>query len=271
MSGDGGDELFCGYNRYLHSKRIWNSVKVVPPLLCRWISKGLSAVSPGTWDRLLSHVPGRLPRMGYKLQKLAESLESRSLEEVYRRLVSYWPEPEQLVFSSREPEAFFHPDFTLGETADFIDRMCFWDQVAYLPDDNLTKMDRASMSVGLETRAPLLDHRVVAFSWRLGNQLKVAGGKSKWILRQLLYRYVPKALIERPKMGFSVPVGEWLRGPLTEWASDLLSETLLSRQGILNPSMVQQTWQDHLTGRVEGQNRLWAVLMFQAWYQAFEG
>jgi asparagine synthase (glutamine-hydrolysing) len=208
--------------------------------------------------------------MGYKLHKLADGIRANSLIDVYRGLISYWNDPAKLVLSSTEPSSFFGQDFMLEPGADFLDQMFYWDQIAYLPDDNLTKMDRASMRVGLESRAPLLDHRVVEFSWQLDKKLKIRKNQSKWLLRQVLYKYVPKHLIERPKMGFSVPIGVWLRGPLRDWGEHLLNESTLRSQGFLDSKLVRNAWHDHLSGRIEGQNGLWAVLMFQAWYEAYE-
>ncbi len=270
LSGDGGDELFSGYNRYLHSHRIWKAIRHLPSSLRGTASRAIQAVSPGTWDRLLEHLPGRLPRIGYKLHKLADGMQASSLQEVYRGLISYWHDPTRLVCSSVEPRSTYDSFDDAHSRDGFLSQMLYWDQMAYLPDDNLTKMDRASMSVGLETRAPLLDHRVVELSWRLSNDLKIRKGRSKWLLRQVLYKYVPKKLIERPKMGFSVPVGEWLRGPLRDWGSDLLDITAIRGQGILDSQMITKIWDDHLAGRVEGQNALWPVLMFQSWYKTFE-
>ncbi len=268
MSGDGGDELFCGYNRYMFSKRIWKLVERLPGPIRRSIGSALGALSPTTWERVLKHVPGRPPRVGYKLHRLADAVQSESLVDVYKRLISYWPQPERLVTSSVEPTAFFGDENRLAPPATFVDQMCFWDQIAYLPDDNLAKMDRASMSVGLESRAPLLDHNVVSLAWQLDNGLKIQNGASKWILRQVLYRHVPRELIERPKMGFSVPVGEWLRGPLKEWSGDLLNRDSLVRQGFFDADLVQETWNRHISGRRDEQNALWAVLMFQAWHNS---
>ena len=271
LSGDGGDELFCGYNRYLHCDRIWRAIRRLPFFVRSGVSRGIRSVAPGTWDTLLRRLPGTLPRMGYKLHKLADGIYANNIREVYQGLISYWREPTLLVQSSVEPLSTYDTSCDDSDAKAFLNQMLYWDQMAYLPDDNLTKMDRASMSVGLETRAPLLDHRIVELSWRLGNHLKIREGQSKWLLRQVLYKYVPKQLIERPKMGFSVPVGEWLRGPLRDWAEDLLNVKTMDAQGILDPRMVSEVWEDHLSGTIEGQNALWPVLMFQSWYKTFEG
>ena len=270
MSGDGGDELFLGYNRYLHSDSIWRILRHLPALLRPMASRGLSLLSPGAWDAVFRFFPGRPPRMGYKLQKLSDALNARDLTDVYRRLISYWPSPQAVVPGSREPVAFFAESERLGEPASFMEQMAYWDQLAYLPDDNLAKVDRASMSVSLETRAPLLDKQVIEYSWRVNRTLKVRQKKSKWLLRQILYRHVPASLVERPKMGFSVPVGQWLRGPLREWAGDLLSAASLNRHGYLDPEPLQRIWNAHAQGHREYQNQLWAALMLQSWLDSLD-
>ncbi|WP_405230014.1 asparagine synthase (glutamine-hydrolyzing) [Lentisalinibacter sediminis] len=267
MSGDGGDELFCGYNRYLHSNRIWNAARLVPQSLRRTLSAGIKSLSPSQWDQVSKLIPGHLPRTGYKLHRLADAIEANGIDDVYKRLISYWLDPSSLVLSSKEPPSFFRDNNRLGRDANFIDQMLFWDQLAYLPDDNLTKMDRASMSVGLETRAPLLDHRIVSFAWSIDQHMKVRNGSSKWLLRKVLYNHVPRDIIDRPKMGFSVPIGEWLRGPLKDWASDLLDSSTLRRQSFLDVDLVTEEWQAHQSGRRDLQNSLWSVLTFQAWLQ----
>lgn len=270
LSGDGGDELFCGYNRYLHSNRIWRGIKWFPFSIRRGLSNAIRSVSPKRWDAFFNYLPGRLPRMGYKMHKLSDGIRANNVKEVYKGLISYWHDPSSLVKDSVEPLSTFDRSLDTHGDNSILDQMIYWDQMAYLPDDNLTKMDRASMSVGLETRAPLLDHRIVEFSWQLSNSLKIRDNQSKWLLRQLLYKYVPKHLIERPKMGFSVPIGQWLRGSLREWSEDLLDSAALKKQGLLDAEMVSKVWHDHLSGKIEGQNSLWAVLMFQSWYRTFE-
>jgi len=184
-----------------------------------------------------------------------------------RRLISHWDNPESLVLNSVEPKGVVWDTKVRDLVPDFIDRMRYLDLLTYLPDDILTKVDRASMAASLEARVPLLDHRVVEFSWRLPMHFKVRDGQGKWLLRQVLYKYVPKEMVERPKMGFGVPIDKWLRGPLRDWAENLLDENRLREQGYLNPCLVREKWQEHLSGTRNWQYHLWNVLMFQAWHE----
>ena len=184
---------------------------------------------------------------------------------LYRRLISHWEDPEQLVLDAREQKGIVWDESVAERIPDFMERMQFLDTLTYLPDDILTKVDRSSMAVSLEARVPILDHRVVELAWRLPRHMKIRDGKSKWALRQVLYRHVPENLIERPKMGFGVPIHEWLRGSLRPWAEDLLGESELRADGILDASMVREKWREHLSGHRNWQYHLWDVLMFQAW------
>lgn len=185
--------------------------------------------------------------------------------DLYRRILSLWSNPNQLVLGGREAKGrLWEPGITRGLLPD-IEAPQFLDTLTYLPDDILTKVDRASMAVALEARVPLIDYRVVEFSWRLPMNMKVRDGRGKWILRQVLSRYVPNQLIDRPKMGFGVPMGEWLRGPLREWAEDLLEESSLAQQGLLDVGLVRQTWREHVTGQHDWPDRLWSILSLQSW------
>jgi asparagine synthase (glutamine-hydrolysing) len=266
LSGDGGDELFAGYNRYQLSQQFWGALSKMPRSLRNGAAAALTAITPDRWTSLLSALPSRLrpPQAGDKVHKFASVLKLDGANAIYRRLVSHW-EPSEIMPQAHEPRSILDDEKLPKEFPQLMDRMQFLDLVTYLPDDILTKVDRASMAVALEARVPLLDHRVVEFSWRLPREAKVRGTTSKWLLRQVLYRHVPPALIERPKMGFSIPLGEWLRGPLRDWAETLLNEQRLREAGLLNHALVRRFWQEHIDGRRNWQYQLWNVLMLEAW------
>ncbi len=271
LSGDGGDELFGGYNRYFWGRSIWRALGGLPTWSRRWLARGLTVVPPAGWDRLagaLAGLPGgrRLPpRLGDQLHKIADVIDVRRSDEMYRRLVSQWPRPEAVVVDGDEPPTWLTGAQPEPAIDDFVSRMMYLDTVGYLPDDILCKVDRAAMSASLETRVPMLDHELVALAWRLPLRQKVRGREGKWLLRRVLYRHVPRELIERPKMGFGVPVGDWLRGPLRDWAEALLDEGRLRDEGWFDPAVVGRCWREHLDGRRNWAYRLWTVLMFQAW------
>jgi asparagine synthase (glutamine-hydrolysing) len=274
LSGDGGDELFGGYNRHFWGRDLWRRLGPVPPGFRRLAARGMTAWSPQRWDEVFERVrpllPGALKEeaSGSKVHKLADVLAVSSPEEMYSRFRSRWLTPAQVVLNAAEPRNLLNDESQWAKLDDFTQRMMFLDLVSYLPDDNLVKLDRASMGVSLESRVPFLDHRVVAFAWKLPLELKIRDGQGKWILRQVLYRYVPEALIERPKVGFGVPIDSWLRGPLREWAEALLDEDRLRREGFFDPRPIRMMWEEHLSGRKNQQNPLWNVLMFQAWLEA---
>jgi asparagine synthase (glutamine-hydrolysing) len=265
LSGDGGDELFAGYNRYQLTQRFWRSLSVLPRGVRRAIAAGLRSISPEVWSRLLSVIPTQLPaQVGDKLHKFASVLSLPDGDAVYRRLLTHW-EPDQVMQGAEEPKGIIWDATLAKDMPNLLDRMQFLDLVTYLPDDILTKVDRASMAVALEARVPIIDHRVVEFAWRLPRSVKIRGGQSKWLLRQVLYRYVPPRLIERPKMGFGIPLDEWLRGPLRDWAEGLLSEHRLRDGGFFDTAQVRRYWVEHLSGHRNWQYLLWDVLMFEAW------
>jgi asparagine synthase (glutamine-hydrolysing) len=262
LSGDGGDELFAGYNRH----RFARALSKVPAGLGQVLGCGLNLAGPALWDRLFRLLPARKrPGLaGDKMQKMAFLLGQGS-EGAYRSLVSAWDEPESIVRGASEPKGAIFDAALARALPDALARMQYLDTLTYLPDDILTKVDRASMAVALEVRVPMLDHRLVEFSWRLPSRFKLRGGQGKWLLRQVLYRHVPKELVERPKAGFAVPISNWLRGPLRDWAEELLSERRLGDGGLLNPAPIRLRWREHLEGRRDWHASLWAVLMFQAW------
>ena len=267
LSGDAGDELFCGYNRYQLTAKLWRIIRAFPSLLRRSLGRGITSISPETWRKLAERIPiaGRFNNFADKLHKGAGILGSESVDELYLGLVSHWGDPALVVIRGKELPTFLGGNAPAFAELDVVPRMMALDMLTYLPDDILTKVDRAAMGVSLESRIPFLEHRVVEFAWRLPQAYKLRGGQTKWVLRQVLYRYVPQSLIERPKMGFGVPIGSWLRGPLRDWAEDLLDERRLLREGYFYTAPIRQKWDEHLSGKRNWQYHLWDVLMFQAW------
>lgn len=237
-------------------------------------AKTLTSLSPKTWDDIFQSldclIPKRLKQTmpGEKIYKLAEILSVRTQEDLYKRLVSAWQNPASIVIDGQEQNTLLTNTVQQTSLPHFLDRMMLLDTVSYLPDDILVKVDRASMGVSLESRAPFLNHHVVAFAWQLPIAMKVRNRQGKWLLRQVLYRYVPKGLIERPKMGFGIPIGTFLRGALRPWAEELLDEKRLQKEGFFHTGTVRERWLEHLSGRRNWQYDLWAVLMFQLWLEA---
>jgi asparagine synthase (glutamine-hydrolysing) len=273
LSGDGGDELFGGYNRHVLARLLGARPNRAQAALFRAAGRTLRILSPPRWDavaRGVAKVPGarsgRLAHVsGEKVHRLARALEALG-GDGYPALVSLWPHPEQVVRGAHgvtDPRIAGVADGVPSEA----ERFMLLDTVSYLPDDILAKVDRASMAVGLETRAPLLSHELFEVAWSLPLGMRIRGGRGKWALRNLLTRYVPVELFERPKAGFAVPLGEWLRGPLREWAEALLDETRLAREGLFHPEPIHRKWRDHLSGNRDWSAQLWVILMFQAWLQ----
>ncbi len=273
LTGDAGDELFGGYNRYVLSQKFWRALSRVPTGPRRLAGRSIASLSPHAWNQLAGPLQRLLlgtmaqADVGEKLHKAAGTMASRTPAELYLRLSSQWPDPSLLIADAIEPPTVLTDGSRQPQTDNFVHQMMALDLLTYLPDDILCKVDRAAMAVSLETRIPFLDHRVVEFAWSLPLAYKLRGGVGKWPLRQVLERYVPRQLIERPKMGFGIPIVSWLRGPLRDWAEDLLSEGRLRQDGTFNPGPIRAKWKEHLSGRRNWQHQLWTVLMYQAWSQ----
>jgi asparagine synthase (glutamine-hydrolysing) len=270
LSGDAGDELFGGYNRYLWSRRIWKRIGWIPPFL-RNVAAGTMQMMPAeVLDGFGRTLPGSMGivRLGDKVHKLSQRLHgAESLDDLYRHLVVDWPDDAVLVRGAQNTSTMLDNRELARGIGLAEERMMLWDSLTYLPDDILTKVDRAAMGVSLETRVPFLDHRVAELAWRLPLDMKIRNGEGKWALRQVLCRYVPKELIERPKAGFSIPIGQWLRGPLRDWAEALLSKQRLEKEGYFYSQTVREAWQQHVSGRYDFTGRLWSILMFQVWFE----
>jgi asparagine synthase (glutamine-hydrolysing) len=272
LSGDGGDELFGGYNRHIVGPKLWCGMQAMPVGLRGLVGQAIRKISPASWDRLGHALPKALkqPTLGDKLHKLASLSGVTSVEDLYTWLAAVERSPEALLVP-REVDAVVARGTWAEKEMSFLrregiaERMMFNDTVAYLTDDILCKVDRAAMAVGLETRVPLLDHRLAEFALQLPQHMKIRSGQGKWLLRQVLNKYVPAALIDRPKQGFGVPIDSWLRGPLREWAQALLDPSRLQNEGLFNEAIVSKRWTEHLTGHKNWQYWLWSILMFQAW------
>ena len=269
LSGDGGDECFAGYTRYHWIDRVAKWTGALPKPLLRCAGVALQSLSTQAWDAILSPIPHRLrpAHVGDKIHKGAALLALGHADDMYRAVVAQWPEPGRVMPGFAEIGSAVTDPSLANDIPDQIARLRYFDMMQYLPDDILTKVDRASMAVSLEVRVPLLDHRVVEYSWRLPRAQLSHGLQGKKILRNILRRHVPAALFERPKMGFGIPLGDWIRGPLREWTADLLSERALSVSGLFDFAFVRQRLHEHQTGRRNWQYALWTILMFQAWYR----
>jgi len=270
LSGDGGDELFGGYNRYLFIPHIWKCIRRLPTSVRAAVAASLRAISPSKIDsmsRVLQPIVPKMLRLGApgdRAQKLADILTSESAEALFWHVLSHWENPTEVVLNSREAGTV-RQSIAESQGSAIEEVMMLTDLMNYLPDDVLTKVDRASMAVSLEARVPFLDHRVVEFSLKLPLHFKIRGGSSKWILREVLHKYVPPEIVRRPKMGFGVPIDRWLRGPLREWAEDLLSVKSLAQHGLLNVELIRRKWREHLAHVRNWQYLLWDVLIFQFW------
>ena len=276
LSGDGGDELFGGYNRYFWGPRIWDRFAPLPHPLRRGLGMAMRAIPMPTWNAVglaysrlrpgsggISALGDKAHRLGYRLQTVKTS------DDLYRSLVSEWSlDSGVLKGISKQPPSQLDDPLPKFGADDSAMRMMVQDMRSYLPDDILCKVDRAAMGISLETRTPFLDPDVIALATRLPMGMKIRNGQGKWALRQVLYQHVPREIIDRPKAGFAIPIGLWLRGPLRDWAEDLLLPQRLADDGLFNPEIIRQTWLEHLSGRRDWTSRLWAILMFQAWKAA---
>jgi len=273
LSGDGGDELFAGYNRYMAARKVWGPVQRLPAFTRHAAAGLLRALPPATWDKLFEWARPVLPKRfqlsmpGEKARKLADVLTLSDGHAFYRQLTSHWTDPASIVIGATEPQTLLTNAAAWPKTDSLEHAMMAMDAQTYMADDILTKVDRAAMATSLETRVPMLDHRVVELAWRMPLNFKIRDGQGKWLLRQVLYRHVPKDLIERPKMGFGVPLDSWLRGPLQDWAEALLDENRLRKEGYFRPEPIRNMWTQHLSGKQNWQYHLWSVLMFQAWLE----
>ena len=279
LSGDAGDELFGGYNRYFWAPRIWNKVSWMPYYLRNIFAANLGNVSENNWERTQTFINSvqkglkGIDRLGEKAHKLSETLVNvRNIEDLYFNLLSVHHDPSKIVidttdydYSIKDLSGVSPKDLGIKDSPS---RMMYWDVLNYLPDDILCKVDRAAMANSLETRIPFLDPGVVDVSLRLPLNMKIRDNEGKWALRQILYKHVPKELIERPKTGFSIPLGLWLRGPLRDWAESLLDEQRLRDEGYFYPDMVRKLWLEHINGKKDWGTKLWSILMFQSWYEA---
>ena len=275
LSGDGGDELFGGYNRHSWTMLLWNKMRYVPKGMRRQAANILMLVPPQLWDSILATWGFLLPERlryrspGDKLHKIARILGASRPEDIYFELISQTKEANRFVIASNPADTLMCDSPDLPALRDIEHRIMFLDSTSYLPDDILTKLDRATMGVSLEGRTPLLDHRIVEFAWKLPLAMKIRNGQGKYVLRQVLSRYVPETLTERPKMGFGVPIDRWLREPLKEWGENLIHSDRLKSEGFFNQKRVQLLWKQHQSGRRNHAPTLWSILMFQSWLESW--
>ncbi len=273
LSGDAGDELFGGYNRYLLGKKIWKMIGWMPFSLRKRVARKLAAMPPGFWTQskgMLQRIFSNLPIQSLSNTQLQSSIDLLAMpnaEAIYTKLVSHWKDPGSMIIRGSEPQTLLTDPQSWANLSSFPDHMMYADTMTYLPDDILVKVDRASMGVSLESRVPFLDHRLMEFAWQLPPSMKIRNGQGKWLLRQVLYKHVPRELIDRPKAGFNLPLDSWLRGPLRDWAESLLNEHRLKDEGFFDPAPIRQKWTQHLEGTGNFEHYLWDILMFQAWLE----
>ena len=273
LSGDGGDELFCGYNRYLMADKVFNKMSLIPKSIRHLLYRSLKKVKPNKWDYLASKIEfllpefARLNNLGDKFYKGVGLLSSDSMVDLYLKLVTHWDEPSKALSSGNDQLLTDYSNNEELSNFDNVRGMMLMDLITFLPDDLLVKIDRAAMAVSLETRAPFLDHNIVEYAFNLNQKFKVRNGNTKWILKEVLNKYLPKNTYDRPKMGFAVPIGKWLRGPLRDWADNLLNENRLKEEGYFNHKEIKLKWDQHISETHNWDYHLWDVLMFQAWLE----
>ena len=266
LSGDGSDEIFCGYDRYRKANQYWNLLSKLPYSLRKFAGLLITRSNPAQWNKILtSFIRDGYSGFGEKINKYSYAMSSKLITDFYNCSMAHWHPADNLVIRNNSTHLNAREKDSNLNLLSNIESIMMHDLLKYLPDDILTKVDRASMGVGLETRMPFLDHRVVEFAWSLPLQYKLSGYQEKWIIRQAVSRYLPSKLIERPKMGFSVPLAQWLRGPLKDWANDLLSQSNLTQNAYFEPDSVRKKWKAHLSGQANWEHQLWGILMFQLW------
>lgn len=273
LSGDAGDELFAGYSRYLSGNNIWQQTRRLPAPIRGPIGFALKAPSFNFWKSVRNIVPRRhkIEQPATLAVKLGNILQAEKTHQAYKEFTSHWNNPGDIILNSNEHSPFLESQFREGDNFSMMSSMMLADQIGFLPDDILVKVDRAAMANSLETRIPLLDPKIIQFAWSLPIDVKIRDGHSKWPLREVLFRYVPEAMVDRPKMGFGVPVGQWLRKDLRDWGEALLDEKRLREEGFFSVKHVRNVWEEHQRGAGDWKTQLWPILMFQAWREATVG
>ncbi|MBL4589751.1 MAG: asparagine synthase (glutamine-hydrolyzing) [Alphaproteobacteria bacterium] len=266
LSGDGGDEMLGGYRRHFMVPPMWNKMKYIPHPLRRLGAGAINSISADSWNRI--GAKKNHPHLADSMDKFGGMMRQKTSTDVYDYLLGFWENPYEIVLDAKPVDLHFKQKFLESENLSFAEEMMMCDSISYLPNDILQKVDRASMAVSLEARAPLLDRRIFEHVWTLPEHLKIRDGKGKWLLREVLARHVPREMWDRPKKGFSPPLGPWLRGELRDWAESYLSVQALEEAG-LNAKPIRKTWEDHLAGRRNHSVRLWSVLMYQAWREKY--